>query len=460
MDTDEDRSFAALRMTARRDMDAALVEAARACNKAAFTELLARHRPLLLRLCQRMLADTSLAEDAAQEAALRAYLDLARLRQPDRFGPWLAGIGLNVCRHWLRDKWRDHVSLDALEGGRWHPEADIPSPAEAAELSYVRDAVLTAVGALPRSQRAAIVLAYLAGLTQGETAAELGIEVNAVKARLHKARAALRRKLEYLMEDEHMEPTVEDWVEMEIARIYRRPPSPENTAAAGIVVLRDTAGADRRLAIWVGPVEAWGIAAIHENLETARPMTPVLMFSIIQAAGLRVREVRINELTEQTFLAELVLAGRGQDKVIDARPSDALPLALLQSAPIKVHRDVLEALEGHYHGPIPSGREQFEDFKEIVAEYRANPPVAGIRQPSIRWPEGVVDAARLHEALGFGSPDGLSPEEAARLDRLRHAVDQAEASGQLKPCFAVAEGHTIGRAFQRRDLEGLIAELA
>jgi RNA polymerase sigma-70 factor (ECF subfamily) len=443
------------------ETDTALVQAARAGSKPAFAELVARHRPLLVRLCGRMLADPALAEDAAQEATLHAYLDLARLRRPERFGPWLAGIGLNVCRHWLRDRWHDHLSLDGLDGGRFHPEADVPDPAGAAELAFVRDAVLAAVAALPQSQRAAVVLAYLAGLTQAEIAAELGIEPNAVKARLHKARAALRRTLEYLMEEEGMEPPRDEWVEMEIEGIYRRPPNEENVAARGMVLLRPIGNPQgRALAIWIGPVEAWGIAAIHEKFETARPLTPLLMFNVIQAAGLRVREVRITKLAEQTFVGDLVLAGRRSDKVIDARPSDLLPLALLQGAPIKVHAEVLAAVaEQHPNPPAPNWRDRFEDFKDIVAEYKANQPLTGFRLQPIRWPDGVIDANRLHEALGFASAEGLSSEEASRLERLRSAVQEAEAGGRLKPCFAVAEGRPIGRAFQRADLDALLAQL-
>ena len=81
-----------------RASDRSLVLLARRGDKRAFCDLLERHRPMLVALCRRMVGNRGLAEDAAQEAYLQALLSLDRLRRLDRFGPWLAGIGLNVCQ--------------------------------------------------------------------------------------------------------------------------------------------------------------------------------------------------------------------------------------------------------------------------------------------------------------------------------------------------------------------------
>src|SRR5918999_6361521 len=101
--------------------DESLVVAARAGDRAALALLFARHQPLLVMLCHRSTGDPDMARDAAQEACLVAMLNLDRLRRPDRFGPWLAGIGLNVCRRWRRARARDAWSLDAIFGGRSGP---------------------------------------------------------------------------------------------------------------------------------------------------------------------------------------------------------------------------------------------------------------------------------------------------------------------------------------------------
>ena len=99
--------------------DAALVAAACRGDKTAFAELVDRHYPLLLRMCRRAVVDPEVAADAAQEAVLDAMLGLDRLRRPDLFGPWLAGIGLNVCRRMVQRRIRAGWSLDAMLDAGW-----------------------------------------------------------------------------------------------------------------------------------------------------------------------------------------------------------------------------------------------------------------------------------------------------------------------------------------------------
>lgn len=76
--------------------DAELVQTALAGDRAAIAELLARHWDTAVFLAARVLGSPELARDAAQEAAIAAMTDLARLRSPDRFGAWFCGIALNL----------------------------------------------------------------------------------------------------------------------------------------------------------------------------------------------------------------------------------------------------------------------------------------------------------------------------------------------------------------------------
>ncbi len=338
--------------------EAGLVLAARAGDRGAFTTLLLRHRPSLVGICRRLLADAGLAEDAAQEATLQALLSLERLRRPERFGSWLIGIGLHVCQGWLRQRAHDPWSWEALLGGRQitEPPDERPGPEQMAETRQLADGVRRAVADLPSGQQRAVVLFYLAGLSQVEVAAALGIEVGTVKTRLHKARTSLRRQLWAAWKEQHMTDDVAvDMVTMRVSDVVRAPA--EGDRPARHVVILDEDGGTRRLPIWVGPFEGAAIALLleRERVPLTRPLTFSFAASLLRAAGGQLREVRIDRLADETFYATAVVAGTGGLVEIDARPSDALALALHEGAPIRVAPAVLAAVAAGPHRAPPEG---------------------------------------------------------------------------------------------------------
>jgi RNA polymerase sigma factor (sigma-70 family) len=100
-----------------RIQESELVEAAKEGDSAAFSLLVSEHQAPVIRLCSRLLRDDHLAEDAFQEACVTAWVDVRRLRKPDRFGAWLAAIAINICKGWLRKLRPNEWSLDVLKGG-------------------------------------------------------------------------------------------------------------------------------------------------------------------------------------------------------------------------------------------------------------------------------------------------------------------------------------------------------
>lgn len=108
-----------------------------------------------------------------------------------------------------------------------------------------------------------------------------------------------------------------------------------------IVILRDPES-QVFLPIWIGPFEANAIAQRMEGIEPPRPMTHDLLKKLVENLGASVEKIVISDLQENTFFALIQLRQGDQQLEIDARPSDALALALRVGAPIFVRQAVLD----------------------------------------------------------------------------------------------------------------------
>lgn len=127
-----------------------------------------------------------------------------------------------------------------------------------------------------------------------------------------------------------------DEVEMQIRGLMMDP-----VTNMPIVVLKDVSS-DTVLPIWVGIFEANAIALELEKTATPRPMTHDLMRNMARNLNAEVRKVVVSELRDDTFYAVIWLDQAGETIAMDARPSDAIALALRWDCPIYVNRDVLE----------------------------------------------------------------------------------------------------------------------
>jgi RNA polymerase sigma factor (sigma-70 family) len=317
--------------------DAELVAAARAGDKEAFAWLADRHRGLVMALARRLLGSDDLVADVTQEATVAALVGLGRLRSARQFGAWYAGIALNVARHWLRE-----VPAGPLP--EEYPDGE-PGPAERAEAAELARRVREAVATLAPGQRAAVLAFYWQGLTHAESALELGITVGAVKARLHQARGALAPQLASCVEHERRVPvmsaaTESAWVEAEVVDV-RRSDGPEDPLRRPHIVVLQERNGTRRLQIFTGSAEAIALACSLESVEMPRPMSYQLAANLIAAAGARLTEVRITRLVDGVYYAVAVVEAEGRVVEVDARTSDALNLAMVTGAPVRVDAGVL-----------------------------------------------------------------------------------------------------------------------
>ena len=127
-----------------------------------------------------------------------------------------------------------------------------------------------------------------------------------------------------------------DEVEMQIRGLMMDP-----VTNMPILVLKDVGG-DAVLPIWVGIFEANAIALELEKTATPRPMTHDLMQNMARGLNAEVRKVVVSELRDDTFYAVIWMDQAGETVTLDARPSDAIALALRWDCPIYVNREVLE----------------------------------------------------------------------------------------------------------------------
>jgi RNA polymerase sigma factor (sigma-70 family) len=139
------------------------------------------------RLAGLILGDQNEAEDATQDALLRAWQSAASLRDPTGFGAWFDRILVNVCRDRLRR--RGKVRLIAID------VAALPSRDPFRDIAD-RDEILRAMTALGDDERIVILLHYWADLTLEAVAERVGWPVGTVKSRLHRALESMRQRVE------------------------------------------------------------------------------------------------------------------------------------------------------------------------------------------------------------------------------------------------------------------------
>lgn len=109
------------------------------------------------------------------------------------------------------------------------------------------------------------------------------------------------------------------------------------------VVMLKEKDATRYLPIWIGHFEADAIAIPMQKVPVSRPLTHDLLRSAIDTLGAKLQHVIIHDLADETFYAKLVLAHDGRSLEVDARPSDAIALAIRAEVPIYVEEKVIDS---------------------------------------------------------------------------------------------------------------------
>jgi RNA polymerase sigma factor (sigma-70 family) len=174
--------------------EAGLVAAAKAGDQHAYGRLLERHQAVAFRAAYLITGSRSDAEDATQEACLKAWLALGRFRAGHSFRPWLVAIAINEARNRRRGSGRRaglalRLAASPTPSSAVSPEVDVLA-------AYERERLLAGVAALSEAHQLVIAARYFLALSEAEAATALGLRRGTVKSRLARALQRLRTRLE------------------------------------------------------------------------------------------------------------------------------------------------------------------------------------------------------------------------------------------------------------------------
>lgn len=327
--------------------DTALVMAARNGDKEAFGTLVQRYETATRRYALRLTGDNEWASELVQEATLQAYLSLEHLRDPGRFRSWLCGIVRNIHHDHLRES-HNSVFLDEVRINIQPDTETSDNPSGVAEQTEQQTMLLKAIDRLSPEYCNVLKSFYFRGLTVSEIASKTSDSEGAVKVRLHRARLKLKAILKSDYPEIIPSEGGKQMIPVTIADISKqeRKDAEENTIITYVILLLDKTG-QKVLPVWIGASEGQAIAMGMRNFTAPRPLTYDFFTNLLKAAGARIEEVRVETLKDTTFYGVVKVTRGRTTQEVDARPSDALALAVRTGSPIFVTEEVME------HAGIP-----------------------------------------------------------------------------------------------------------
>jgi RNA polymerase sigma-70 factor, ECF subfamily len=172
-------------------------------DRNAFGEIVELYKDKVFQLSFRMLGNRHEAEDIAQEAFIRAYVNIQSFNMNLKFSTWLYRIATNLCIDRLRKKKPDYY-LDAEVAGTEgftmysHIPSDASLPEEDVESLELQESIQKEISKLPDKYRSVIVLKYIEEMSLNEISEILDIPLGTVKTRIHRGREALRKQLRHV----------------------------------------------------------------------------------------------------------------------------------------------------------------------------------------------------------------------------------------------------------------------
>ncbi len=257
-----------------------LVQQSLAGDKDAYGALVRRYQNCAYAAALGVLGDLDLSADVVQEAFLRAWLDLPKLREPQRFGGWLRRIVRHMALRALRELGR--VRLLAASIRDVAPVAGVDRPDECLERIEQRQRLQQAITRLSGRNREVVWLHYMDGLPYANIAGLMGISETAVQGRLQRGRAELQEELQ-MMENASNAARLPDDFAAEVRRLLEQVGTPgrpqrrivENLARLGVPAVDSLCLALENVRVPVRLAAARALGAIG-NMRALRPILRLL----------------------------------------------------------------------------------------------------------------------------------------------------------------------------------------
>ena len=179
--------------------DEELLEAARVGDDAALEALLARHEQQIFRFGLRMCGNEEDARDVLQETLLAAFRGVRQFRGDAQLSTWLYQVARSFCTKARRRAVGEPERHESLEGAAREVSVEASGPDERAHAREMARVLQEALLSLPEPQREVLLLRDVEGLSGEEAARVVGIELRALKSRLHRARLALQERIAVLL---------------------------------------------------------------------------------------------------------------------------------------------------------------------------------------------------------------------------------------------------------------------
>lgn len=362
--------------------DADIIHAVLAGDKHAFGELIERYWSMVYGIAYQRLAEPMLAEDRAQETFLQAFLSLEHLQNPEQFRAWLYGITLNCCKNYFR-KQQDFIQL----------EEDTLSPDKPDESIEIRSSLETALAQLSPANQEAIILYYYEGFSLNEVAEILQISPTAVKGRLHKSRQMLKGQLASLFPSRIRIKGAKKMIPVQVIdtpqqiKINRHG---DYYSLSQVLLFNEESR--RALVVWIDEEQALAIAQVLAGYAPEQIRQHDFTTKLIEATKAKLDYVVLDRMAEGVFYATVALKTQAGTVSIDARPSEAIALALRLKAPIYISEKMWEKASP----PLPEGKTPNRSGIQSILER-----LEAMRDAQSTW----IQQKRLEHADKGNSPD-------------------------------------------------------